>query len=207
MSSSFKRKLAIGVTTVAAAAFAGGAYAATQDSSASPQAFLNDVAQRLHVTPAQLTAAFKGAALDQLNAAVASGRITQSEANALKARVAKGVAGAIPVPVGPGAVVVPFGPGMPGPLLAPKLLGPAGPPALGPLGFGIRPGLGPIPVLPGNGMLGAAASYLGIKPGQVLHGLATGKSLAALADAHHKSVSGLKSALLTSVEGRLKAAS
>jgi hypothetical protein len=73
---------------LAAAAFAGGAYAATQQSSGNArQAFLDDVAKRLHVTPAQLDSALKGAALDQLAAAVKSGRITQAQANALKQRI------------------------------------------------------------------------------------------------------------------------
>ena len=91
MHSNLKRRLAIGVVAVAAAAFAGGAYAATKDSNANTrQAFLNDVARRLHVTPAQLTSALEGAEMDQLNAAVASGKLTQAQANALKQRIQHG---------------------------------------------------------------------------------------------------------------------
>ena len=54
-------------------AAAGGAYAATQTSGQNTrQAFLNDVAKRLHVTPQQLTAALNGASIDQLQAEVRS---------------------------------------------------------------------------------------------------------------------------------------
>ena len=60
MHSQLKRRLVIGATTLAAAAFAGGAYAASQDSATNTrQAFLNDVASRLHVSPQQLTSALK----------------------------------------------------------------------------------------------------------------------------------------------------
>ena len=86
--SRFKRKLAVGTVVLAAVAFAGGAYAATQQPPGNArQAYLDDVAKRLHVTPAELNSALKGAALDQLSAAVKSGRITQAQANALKQRI------------------------------------------------------------------------------------------------------------------------
>lgn len=86
-----KRKLAIGTTALAAAAFAGGAYAATQEPGAGTrQAFLNDVAKRLNVSPAQLSAAIRGAYDDQLQAEVAAGKLTQSQANAIKQRLRTG---------------------------------------------------------------------------------------------------------------------
>jgi hypothetical protein len=48
---SLKRQLAIGTAVLAAAAFGGGAYAATQDSGVNlRQVFLNDVAERSNVT-------------------------------------------------------------------------------------------------------------------------------------------------------------
>lgn len=106
-----KRKLVIGSTVVALAAFAGGAVAATQGSSQDPrQQYLNDVAKRLNVTPAQLDSALKGASLDQLQAAVKAGKLTQAQANALKQRIQQGPAGG-PPPFGP----PPFGPGGFGP--------------------------------------------------------------------------------------------
>jgi hypothetical protein len=95
MQSKLKRNVAIGTTVLAAAAFAGGAYAAGQSSSSNPrQAFLNDVAKRLQVTPAQLNSALKGASLDQLNAAVAAGKLTQAQANAIRKHLQQG--GALP---------------------------------------------------------------------------------------------------------------
>jgi hypothetical protein len=89
--SSLKRKLAIGAAALAAAAFAGGAYAATQDSGAnSQQAFVNDVAKRLNISPQQLKAALKGALLDRIDAAVKAGRLTQAQASELKQRLQNG---------------------------------------------------------------------------------------------------------------------
>src|SRR5205807_4842221 len=108
-----KRRLVVGITALAVAAFAGGAFAATKDSHQDPrQAFLNDVAKRLNVSPAQLNSALKGAAADQLDAAVKAGKLTQAEANALKQRIQQNGATA-PVPFGPqsGAPApFPFGP-------------------------------------------------------------------------------------------------
>ena len=73
------------------AAFAGGAYAATQSSGPNTrQAFLNDVAKRLHVSPQQLSSALNGATTDQLQAEVKAGQITQAQANALEQRLKNG---------------------------------------------------------------------------------------------------------------------
>jgi hypothetical protein len=83
-----KSKLIIATAILAAAAFAGGAYAATQSSGTNArQAFLNDAANRLHVTPAQLRNALTGAFEDQLQAAVKAGKLTQAQANAIKQRI------------------------------------------------------------------------------------------------------------------------
>ena len=91
-----KRKLAVVAALLAAVAFAGGAYAATQTSPISVrQAFLNDVAKRLNVTPQQLTSAFRGAFDDELANAVAAHRLTQAQANALKRDV--GQSGSLPL--------------------------------------------------------------------------------------------------------------
>ena len=85
----------IGVAVLAAAAFAGGgAYAATQSNTDPRQAFLNDLAKRLNVTPAQLRDALKGALLDRLDAAVKAGVITQAQANRIERRLESGA----PVP-------------------------------------------------------------------------------------------------------------
>ena len=83
----FKHKFTIAATALAMAALAGGAYAATQVGTSSRQAFLSDVAKRLNVTPAQLSAAMKAAFLDRLDAAVKAGRLTHAQANRIRRRI------------------------------------------------------------------------------------------------------------------------
>src|SRR5579859_5135815 len=90
MQRDLKSRLVIGATAVAVAAFAGGAYAATQTNSNPRQAFLNDVAKRLNVSPQMLRSALRGAQLDQLKAAVAAGKLTQAQANAIEKRLQRG---------------------------------------------------------------------------------------------------------------------
>jgi hypothetical protein len=171
---SLKRKLAIGGTAVALAACAGGAYAATQSSgSPSRQAFLNDVAQRLHVTPQQLTAALNGASIDQLRAAVKAGKLTQDEANALEQRLKQ--KGGLPA--------LPFGFFGRGLLLAPWRFA------------------GPALVAPDE--LRAAATYLGLTSTQLFQQLSAGKSLAQIATAHGKSAAGLEQAMTSALKTRL----
>ena len=124
MRGTFKHKFAVGAAALAAAAFAGGAYAATQSGTSSRQAFLNDVAKRLNVTPAQLKAAMKAAFIDRIQAEVKDGRLTQAQANAIEQRIDQG---RLPFLAGPhrgGAFLGP-GPGgafpggrMEGPLMA-----------------------------------------------------------------------------------------
>jgi hypothetical protein len=84
-----KRIIIIGAALVAAAGLTGGAYAATQSSSPR-QAYLNDVAKRLNVSPQALSSAMKNALDDQLNAAVKAGSLTQAQANAIKQRIQQG---------------------------------------------------------------------------------------------------------------------
>jgi hypothetical protein len=174
VSSNLKRKLAFGVASLAAVAFAGGAYAANQDSGANArQAFLNDVAKRLNVSPKQLSSAVSGAALDQLNAAVKAGKLSQAQADAIKQRMQQ--RGGLP-PAGP----FPFGPRR---FLHPSMGGPIG----GPLG----------------GPFGGAASYLGISAAQLFKMLGSGKTLAQIAQSRGKSVSGLRQAMVAAVKARL----
>jgi hypothetical protein len=180
---SLKGKLVIGLVALAVAAFAGVAYAATQSSIPnSRQAFLDDVAKRLNVTPEQLTAALQGATQDQLQAAVKAGRLTQAQANALEQRL-KHDGG---LPAGP----VPFG-----------LFGPGGGGLFGP-GGGVAPRLR---AFPGFGLAGGlgAASYLGLTQAQLFGQLLSGKSLAQIATARGKSVSGLEQAMLAVVKAKL----
>lgn len=74
--------LAIGV----GAALAGGGLGSGNER----QAFLDDAAKRLNVTPAQLQAALQGAYGARLDAAVATGKITKEQAEAMKKRSAQG---------------------------------------------------------------------------------------------------------------------
>src|SRR2546423_14191750 len=120
MELTFRRKVAgaaAGLALVAGAA--GGAYAVSSRSSDDRQAFLNDVAKRLNVSPQELKDAFTGALADRLAADVKAGRLTQAQADEIKRRAQEH--GGLPF-LGP-----PPGPG--------------GPPGLGgpPLGFGGPP--------------------------------------------------------------------
>jgi AraC-like DNA-binding protein len=199
---SLKRKLVIGLTALAVVAFAGGAYAATQTSASNPrQAFLDDVAKRLHVTPQQLSSALSGAFDDQLQAAVKSGRLTQSQANALEQRLKQnGAAPAIPFgPFGPHPArpglhrgLGPAGPGVPG---DPGVLGGRGVPG-GP-GVPAGPAGGPV------GPMAGAAKYLGLSDPQLLQQLAGGKSLAQIAASRGKTVGGLEAAMTATMKSRL----
>jgi hypothetical protein len=184
-----KRQLVIGIAALAVAAFAGVAYAATKSSTPNTrQAFLNDVAKRLDVTPQQLTAALNGATLDQVQAAVKAGRLTQAQANKLKQHLQqKGAAPAVPFGLGPG-LARPGGPGGPrGPW------GPGGPG--GPGVFGGHIG-GPFE-------LQAASSYLGLTIPQLLQQLSSGKSLAQIASSKGKTVSVLEQAMTSAIKARL----
>jgi hypothetical protein len=166
-----KRYLAIAGAGVAVLAAGGGAYAATQHAS-DRQAFLNDAAKRLHVTPQQLENALRGAALDRLDAAVKAGKLTQQQANALKQRLQSG--GGLGLGLGHRFGHHGFGRGF---------------------GFGF-----------GFAKLDPAASYLGLTDAQLRGQLASGKSLADIAKARGKSVSGLEAALKGALRTRLDAA-
>jgi len=97
-----RRTLLIGaVAALAAGGAVGGALAAsgTFDPKAERQAFLNDAAGRLGVTSSKLEDALKGAAIDRVDAALAAGRITKDEADAMKAAINSGK---LPLGLGPG---------------------------------------------------------------------------------------------------------
>ena len=191
MHRSLKRNVVLVLAALAVAACAGGAYAATQSSGPNTrQAFLNDVAKRLHVTPQQLSSALNGATTDQLQAQVKAGRITQAQANALEQHLKNG--GATPF--------LPLTPGLAGP--RPFLPGPPGAKAFparpfGPFGFGLG--------LRGFG-LGAAASYLGLSNAQLLQQLQSGKSLAQIASSKGKTVAGLEQAMTAPIKKALDVA-
>ena len=178
MDLTLKRKVAgaaAGLALVAGAA--GAAYAVSGGSSDNRQAFLNDVAGRLHVTPQQLKDAVAGAFGDRLAADVKAGRLTQAQADEIRRHFQEH--GGVPF-LGP-----PPGPGGPPPLGGP------------PLGFGHPP---PGPIFAG---LDAAAKYLGLTDAQLRTRLMSGKSLAQVAAAQNKPVDGLKSAIEAAVKKRL----
>jgi hypothetical protein len=186
---SAKRKLAAGAAGVVVLAGAGGAYAATQHSGSSPtrpnraaeqKAFLDDLANRLHVSTDDLSAAIKGAIADRIDAAVAAGRLTKAQGDALKQRIASGSRGL--------------------PLLG-GLRGPGGP---GPR-FGFRPGPGPglrFGFGPGKS-LDAAAKFLGLTDAALRTQLRSGKSLADVAKAQGKSVADLEAAMKRAITSEL----
>jgi hypothetical protein len=82
------RKLLIGAVALLAAAGGGVAIAASDNSpSEESQAVINDAAQQLGVSPRKLSDALKKALSDRVDAAVAAGRITKAEGDALKQRI------------------------------------------------------------------------------------------------------------------------
>ena len=183
---SAKRKLAAGAAGVVVLAGAGGAYAATQHSGSSPsrpdpaaeqKAFLDDLANRLHVSTDDLNAAIKGAAADRIDAAVAAGRLTKAQGDALKQRIQSSSGG------------LPFLGGLRG-MGAPRIPG-AG------LGPGLRFGFGP------GKSLDAAAKFLGLTDAELHTQLRAGKSLADIAKARGKSVSDLEAAMKSAIASEL----
>lgn len=83
-----KRKLIFGLAALLAAA-GGGAAIAASDSSRSEdnQAILDDAAKKLGISPSKLSNALKQALGDRIDAAVAAGRLTKDEGDALKQRL------------------------------------------------------------------------------------------------------------------------
>jgi hypothetical protein len=84
------RRILVFGAFVAILAIGGGVAAADGGVAGDQNTFLNDVAKRLNVTPAALKAALKGASDDRIDAAVAAGKITKAQGDALKARTAQG---------------------------------------------------------------------------------------------------------------------
>lgn len=81
-------KLIFGAAAVLAAAGGGVAVAASDSSPAEEnQAIIDDAAQQLGISPSKLSDALKKALSDGVDAAVASGRITKAEGDALKQRI------------------------------------------------------------------------------------------------------------------------
>jgi opacity protein-like surface antigen len=83
-----KRKLIFGLAALLAAAGGGAAIAASDSSRAEDnQAILDDAAKNLGISPSKLSNALKQALGDRIDAAVAAGRLTKDEGDALKQRL------------------------------------------------------------------------------------------------------------------------
>jgi hypothetical protein len=195
-----RRRYWIAVSVVAVAIVAAGsAVAATklESPAARSQAIINDAAGRLHVSPSQLSSALEKAFDDQIDAAVAAGRLTKAQGDALKAQIS---AGHVPLLGGLG-----FGLGF-----RPQLAGPAlrfgfGFRLRGLAGPGFRFGLGS--PLGAGALLGAGihvvTRYLGVTPTQLRSELFAGRSLAQIAQEHRKTADGLVTALVSAAKARL----
>jgi hypothetical protein len=170
-----KRYMIVSAAVVAAAAGAGGAIAATsgEEGKKAEQSILDDAAKRLNVSPDDLRSALSAAEDAQLDQAVKDGKLTQAQADAIKAhRKADGrVLGG---PGGPG-----FGHGF----------GPGGP--------GLRFKGGP------GGALESAATALGLKLADLRTKLQAGKSIADVAKDQGKSLDDVKAAIKAGVTKEL----
>jgi hypothetical protein len=170
MNFSSRRMVVVAATTLAVVGGGAAAVAATGGGSGTSD-FLDSVAKHLGVSPQKLEDATKAAAIDQVNADLAAGRITKEQADELKKRIEAGD-GVLGGPrLGYGG---PGGPGKPG-------------------GFGIGPGLAR-PAIANE--LAAAAKYLGLSESDLRTKLRDGQSLADVAKAQNKDVDGLKTAIL-----------
>jgi hypothetical protein len=158
----------------------GAAYATTHDSpGAFRQALIADAAKRLGVTPAQLTSALQQAQIDQINKAVAAGKLTRAQGDAIIKGIKSGHG---------------FGPG--------------GPP-VGGFRFHARGHFGPMqhgPNASAGGFLSGAAAYLGVSNTALFNDLRSGKTLADVAKSKGKSVAGLEQAMLNASKTRLNGA-
>jgi hypothetical protein len=87
-----KTKVLVGSATVAAVAGAGAAIAAGQlgDPREENEAVIDDAARQLNVAPSALSKALQEALVHRIDAAVAAGRLTQREGDAIKARIRSG---------------------------------------------------------------------------------------------------------------------
>jgi Arc/MetJ-type ribon-helix-helix transcriptional regulator len=85
-----RKALTIAVAALAVIGGGGAAIAASQGSSSRGQSFLDSVARHLGISSQKLEDATKAAAIDQVDAALKEGKITQAQADELKARIESG---------------------------------------------------------------------------------------------------------------------
>src|SRR3954469_7817157 len=156
--------VAVGAAAVGGAALAGGVF----DRKADRNAFLNDAAQQLNVSPDKLQDALLKAYDNRVDAWVAAGQITKEQGQALKDRAANG---GVPLNVSPRG----------GGRFSP--------------GAGGLPGLGPWAGAAIGDVAKAVADYLGISQDTLMSELQSGKTLADIATDHGKTKDGLKQAI------------
>jgi hypothetical protein len=181
-----KRYVLVSAAVLAVGAGGGAAIAASggdDDRQKAEQSIIADAAKRLNVTPEALRSALGAAQDSQMDQAVKDGKLTQEQADAIKARRAKD-----------GSVL--GGPGVGGPHGAPG--GPGfGRGHGGPGGPGLMFKLGP------GGALDAAASALGLKREDLISKLRDGKSIADVAKDQSKSLDDVKKAITAGVAKEL----
>ncbi len=172
----FVNRKALVVAGAVIALLAGGVTLAASAPGSGTSSFVDSLAQHLGISTAKLQDAAKAAAFDQVDNALAAGRITKEQADALKTRINNGdypLSGRGP---GYGFGARGFGPG------------PFG------RGIGIR------------GSSEAAGDYLGLTREELLQRLRSGQSLAQIAKTQGKSVEGLVGAIVEAAKKRLDAA-
>jgi hypothetical protein len=169
-----RKALAIGIAALAVIGGGGAAIAASGSSSPSGQSFLDSVARHLGISSQKLEDATKAAAIDQVDAALKNGKMTQAQADELKAHIESGE---FPPFLGPG-------------LFFDHRFGPKGGDFHGgPPLFGDK--------------LSTAADYLGLTEAQLRTKLNSGQTLAQIAKAQGKSVDGLKQTILADAKKKL----
>ena len=85
-----KKTLVLGVAGALAVAGGGVGIAATHDSNDESKAIIDDAAKQLGISPSALSDALKTALKHRIDAAVAAGRLTKEQGEALKARIDAG---------------------------------------------------------------------------------------------------------------------
>jgi AraC-like DNA-binding protein len=177
MSARLKRRIVIAAVVLGVVGLGGTALGA---SSSSGNPFLGDVAKRLGISQSKLQTAINGAVKDQLNQLVKDGKLTQAQANAIEKRMQQKGGAGLPA----------FGFGRHDHFDGPR-------PGFG---FGFRFGGR------GTDSFQTAAKYLGVSESALMSDLRSGKTLAAVAKAQGKSVSGLETAMIAPAKSKLDAA-
>ena len=169
-----RKTLLIAVLALALIGGAGAAIAAQDSPPSRASSYLEGVAKHLGVSTDALENAMRAAAIDEVDSALAEGRLTEEEAAALKERIESGE-------------VPPFF----GPFLGPRFEHFPGRPHSEGLHLFFEE------------KLSAAADYLGLTEDELEEKLNDGSSLAAVAKAEGKSVDRLKQALVDDAHERI----